>query len=86
MRAVPFSILILVSVFQQVVAAPILPEQRYAAMYNDGSRPQLSHCLFFGNSAADDGGGMFNADPSSIVNNPELFDCVFASNTAAAAG
>jgi hypothetical protein len=45
-------------------------------MFNDGSSPMVSNCIFMGNSA-ESGGGMYNAYSS-----PTLTNCTFSSNSA----
>lgn len=50
-------------------------------MYNDGSSPALTNCIFTGNSAGSRGGGMHN-DGST----PTLTSCNFSGNSATLAG
>jgi parallel beta-helix repeat protein len=47
-------------------------------MYNSSTNPTLSNCIFNGNSAGDDGGGMYNKDSS----NSKLTNCTFSGNKA----
>jgi predicted outer membrane repeat protein len=49
-------------------------------MYNDGSSPVVSNCIFDGNRADNRGGGMYNINGSS----PVVVNCVFCNNTAIA--
>ncbi len=46
-------------------------------MYNIFSSPTLINCIFKGNFAARDGGGMFNSEQS----NPTLTNCMFTGNS-----
>jgi hypothetical protein len=55
-------------------------------MYNDASEPTLTNCDLAGNTASNDGGAIFNADPSSSANIPIFEGCVFLANTAAGEG
>ncbi len=48
------------------------------AMFNSGSHPTVSDCVFSQNSAAEGGGGMYNYDAT-----PYIVNCVFTLNTAA---
>ena len=47
------------------------------AMYNDGSSPTVTNCLFSGNSASIHGAGMYNCSSSPTVTN-----CRFTENSA----
>ncbi|MCP4708876.1 MAG: hypothetical protein GY869_09650, partial [Planctomycetes bacterium] len=48
-----------------------------AGMYSDNSIPTVTNCIFIGNQATDDAGGMFNYNNShSIVTN-----CIFSGNS-----
>ncbi len=46
-------------------------------MYNYGSSPALTNCLFFNNYAADVGGGMLNS-----YSDPNITNCTFSGNSA----
>jgi len=47
------------------------------------SSPTLTDCLFSGNTAGSDGGGVYNINPGA---NPVLTRCIFLGNTAGASG
>ena len=52
-----------------------------AGMYNNYASPEITNCIFSGNSASDDGGGMYNYQSS-----PELTNCTFSGNSASNGG
>ncbi len=47
-------------------------------MFNDGTSPTVTDCIFIGNLADEFGGGMYNTNGSS----PAVTDCVFSGNAA----
>ncbi|GAB3707639.1 hypothetical protein GCM10027592_41970 [Spirosoma flavus] len=49
-------------------------------MYNSGSSPSITNCVFQGNTASE-GGGMYNTSSSPVLNN-----CIFQTNTASVGG
>ena len=58
------------------------PHNSGAGMYNDGSSPALANCTFSSNSAASEGGGIYNFSYSS----PTLTNCTFSTNSAGDGG
>ncbi|MDH4241374.1 MAG: hypothetical protein OEW48_17585, partial [Phycisphaerae bacterium] len=50
-------------------------------MYNDGSNPTVTDCIFLSNAASLHGGGMHNE-----WSNPTVTNCIFSGNTASAHG
>ncbi|MDG2132264.1 MAG: right-handed parallel beta-helix repeat-containing protein [Phycisphaerales bacterium] len=54
---------------------------RGGGMYNNGSSPTLTNCMFTGNSASIRGGGMYNESSS-----PTLTNCTFTGNSARSGG
>ena len=51
-------------------------------MYNDGSSPTVTNCIFSGNGATEFGGGIYNGNNS----NPTVSDCNFIGNSAKEGG
>lgn len=47
-------------------------------MSNEGSSPELNHVTFFGNRAANNGGGIYN----EVESNPTIINCILWGNTA----
>lgn len=54
------------------------PDNTGGGMFNIGSSPTVTNCIFRGNSVKGDGGGMYNLNGS----NPTVSGCTFTSNSA----
>ena len=57
------------------------PDSYGGGMYNYGSSPTISNCMFSGNTAVSYGGGMYSYNSSPIVTN-----CAFSENSAGTGG
>lgn len=56
-------------------AISAFPDNQGGGMYNNGSSPTVTNCIFSGSMAAEYGGGMHNSSSSPFVT-----DCIFTSN------
>jgi len=60
---------------------PVDSDQRGGGMYNSGSSPTVTNCIFSGNSADFKGGGM-----SNYYSSPTVTNCIFSGNSASSKG
>jgi parallel beta-helix repeat protein len=54
------------------------PDNNGGGMFNAGSSPTVTNCIFTGNRGHIDGGGMYNR----VGSNPTVTNCIFKGNTA----